>query len=126
VNACVTARPWAQRAPRPVALRLWCLALALVQSSCALLACSPAADYNTNSPVLRGTYDPVELLQYGPVSTSSCDAGSLEAPCAVHSVYVPGAATTPRLPLLVFLPGSFMTPDKHDLVLQPGARIDGR
>ena len=122
MNACVPARRFrAQRAHRPVGLRLWCLALALVQSSCALLACPPVADYNTNSPVLRGTYDPVELLQYGPASTSSCDAGSLEAPCAVHSVYVPGAARTPRLPLLVFLPGSSMTPDKHDLVLQMAA-----
>jgi hypothetical protein len=63
----------------------------------------------------------VSLLQYGPPSTSSCAAVGPDAPCAAHSVYVPGAATTPRLPLLVFLPGSSMTPDKHDLVLQMAA-----
>lgn len=110
---------WAPRALRSVAPRLWCLALALAQTSCA--PCPAVTGYDTNSPVLKGTYDPVDLFQYGPVSASSCGAVGLEAPCAAHSVYVPGAATTPRVPLLVFLPGSSMTPDKHDLVLQMAA-----
>jgi hypothetical protein len=73
-------------------------------------------------PVMR-TYNPVDLMVYGPAASQSwCtlnpgSASAGRAPCSLHHVVLPNASFTPRDSLFVFLPGSNMEPDKHDLVL---------
>ena len=75
----------------------------------------------STSTTISGDYRPFDLLNWT-TSPSACTAtSSSDAPCGAHRVYVPGADTTVREPLVVFLPGSSMTPNDHDLVLKTSA-----